>query len=672
MLRAIKKNLFTEIILCLFSALMLAAAFSCGKLWVCAWFALVPFLFAVENTGPRRAFFLSYLCGLVFWAGAIYWLANVTVLGLIVMILYLALYFGAFGLLISRPFIKLPVLFIPAFWVILEYLRSSLLTGFPWALLGYSQYLNLPFIQAADIGGVWLISFFIVLINFIIKEAIAKKNKSYLVSGFILIIVIFGYGFFRLYQQQEGNLLKVSVVQGNIPQEAKWDSYSRDFIIDRYFKLTSQAKADNPDLIVWPEASLPIIPEEEPLYYGKFSRYVKSINKPLLFGAVTLRQGNFYNSALLASSEGVLLGRYDKLHLVPFGEYIPLRNVFSFLNTFAPIGDIAAGRQYTLFKVYSQKIKVPSLITNRPAGFSRRQYQFGVLICFEDIFPGLARTFVNKGADFLINITNDAWFGRSSEAYQHLSASVFRAVENRVYLVRAANTGVSGFIDPRGKIISLVNNPDGRQIFISGFKTQGISIRRQSSFYRNHGDFIVLFCLLILFYIIIFILHKGLAKKIFSVSLVFLTIYFIIVFYFADKYYFISPVNYNGDLLIRSDSMGDGYFGTSRSGNRSHEGLDLFGEVGTPVLAVRSGIVTAATMRRGMGKFIVIRHSPSLASTYGHLSEIFVKKNQLVRQGQVIGAIGKTGNANYKNMQPHLHLEIRKNGIPQDPMEYLE
>jgi len=672
MLWQIKKNLLIEIVLSLFSALLLILVFSFPQLWILAWFAFVPFLFALENVSAKRAFLISYFTGMVFWAGVIYWLANVTILGQIAIILYLALYFGVFGLLISRPYIKLPLLFIPCLWVVLEYLRSCLFTGFPWALMGYSQFLNLPFIQLADFGGVWLISFFIVMINVFVKKIILKKGRIYLFSVLTLLAFIFIYGFFKLSQSSNGNSLKVSVIQGNIPQEAKWDSSSRDFIMDRYFKLTLEARGDNPDLIVWPEASLPIIPEEEPLYYGKLCRYIKSIRKPVILGAVTLRQGSYYNSALLASGDGVLLGRYDKIHLVPFGEYIPFRNTLSFLDTIAPIGDITKGKHFTLFKVYNQKTKVPALTTNRPAGFSRRQYQFGVLICFEDIFPNLARTFVNKGADFLVNITNDAWFGKSTEAYQHLSASVFRAVENRVYLVRSANTGVSGFIDPRGRIVSLVSNGLGRQIFITGYKTQSMSIRRQSSFYRNHGDFFVLIALLILFYVIIFILHKGIARRVFSVSIVLLTVYFAVVFYFADKHYFISPVSYSGDLIIRSDSMGDGLFGTSRSGSRNHEGLDLFGEVGTPVFATRSGIVTAARMRRGMGNYIVIRHSPSLASTYGHLSKILVKKNQIVRQGQLIGLIGKTGNANYRNMQPHVHFEIRKNGVPQDPTEYLD
>jgi len=181
---------------------------------------------------------------------------------------------------------------------------------------------------------------------------------------------------------------------------------------------------------------------------------------------------------LLVSPEGELLDRYDKLHLVPFGEYIPLRKFFGFLETIVPIGDFSRGNGYTVF--------------------SMPPYKFSVLICFEDLFPGLSREFVKKGADFLINITNDAWFKKTSSPYQHLSASVFRAVENRVFLIRSANTGVSGFIAPTGKIISLVGDKSGNNIFVSGYKTQNIAVYKQGlSFYTRYGNIFIIICLLL-------------------------------------------------------------------------------------------------------------------------------------------------------------------------------
>jgi len=141
---------------------------------------------------------------------------------------------------------------------------------------------------------------------------------------------------------------------------------------------------------------------------------------------------------------------------------------------------------------------------------------------------------------------------------------------------------------------------------------------------------------------------------------------------FLDKYYFACPINYRGDFIIRTDSMGDGLFGSRRSGRRMHQGIDLFAGIGEPVRAARSGIVALAKNSRGMGNYIVLRHSPSLTTIYGHLLKIYVRKNQLVRQGDIIGAVGKTGNANYRNIEPHLHFEIRRDGIPQDPLEYLD
>ena len=497
--RKLPVNLLCSIL----SGALLSLSFSNGKLWILAWFAFVPLFLALNNKSLRQTFLLFFITGITFWAGTIYWLVNVTLIGTILLILYLALYFTIFGLII-RPYTRhsqlRTLLFIPSVWVLLEYTRSHLLTGFPWALLGYSQYLNLPVIQIADITGIWGISFLVMLVNVVIVEIIwSLKTRLWgrlKIIVFLLILLfslILSYGYVRLASVNpvtatQGGL-RISVIQGNIPQALKWNVSFREFVMGRYFNLTAAAAKTNPDLIVWPEASLPVVLEEEPVYYARLSSYLKTMARPLIFGAVTNRNDLYYNSALLLSKDGELLEQYDKLHLVPFGEYIPFRKTFGFLETIAPIGDIARGKKYTLFNVRHQDAEIPQ--------------QFGVLICFEDVFPELARAFVNRQADFLINITNDAWFGKTSEAYQHLAASVFRAVENRVYLVRAANTGISGFIDPQGRAIFLVDGK-GSPIFTSGYKTQDISIRRQSSFYRRYGDFLVLACLLCFLYIAVF------------------------------------------------------------------------------------------------------------------------------------------------------------------------
>jgi len=438
--------------------------------------------------------------------GTIYWLVHVTLPGLIILVLYLALYFGVFGWILSAiryPLSAFNLLFIPSVWVLLEFIRSHLFTGFPWALLGYSQYLNLPFIQIADITGAWGVSFLVMMVNVLVYKVIGHRSwvigkKQNLLLAILLLFLSLGYGIYKLHLSPityHLSPIKISVIQGNISQELKWNKSSRDFIIDRYFSLSKEALKDKPDLIVWPEAALPVVLEEEPSYYERAKDFVKEAKAPLLLGAVTLRDNIYYNSALLISARAKLLGKYDKLHLVPFGEYIPLRRAFRFLEIVVPIGDFSRGREYTVFNLpttYAASGGTPPFGGGYPL-----PTKFSVLICFEDLFPDLSREFVKRGAGFLINITNDAWFKKTSSPYQHLCASVFRATENRVFLVRAANTGVSGFIAPTGEIVSLVGDKFSNNIFISGYKSQEISVSKQGhSFYTRYGDIFVTICLL--------------------------------------------------------------------------------------------------------------------------------------------------------------------------------
>lgn len=502
MLRKITGIKAAEFWFCLSSALLLALPFLTPKFSSLAWFGFVPLFLVLRGKGGLHAFILSYLTGVIFWVLTIFWLVNVTLLGLILLVLYLALYFGIFGLLSCRLInTKYFLITVPSLWVILEYARSHLLTGFPWSLLGYSQYLNLYIIQVSDLTGVWGISFLIVMINmafylvFISRPFVFKRTLRLFLLFLILFFFMIAYGYYRINYSYHINPVKpvkavrLAVIQPNIPQELKWQTHSRIFIMQRYFELTDMAIKDNPDLIIWPEASLPVVLEEEPHYLLSLRDYIVKNQKPLLFGSVTSKGNLYYNSALLISGQGELLSQYDKLHLVPFGEYVPFRGSLRFLDTIAPIGDIARGDGYTIFR----------LLDN-----------FGVLICFEDVFPELARNFVKRGARLLVNITNDAWFGKTPEAYQHLAASVFRAVENRVYLVRCANTGVSAFISPLGKIISTVKDDKGEDIFVPGYKIETIFLYSSPcTFYGRYGDFLPFLSMLFL----LFGIAKGIFKK---------------------------------------------------------------------------------------------------------------------------------------------------------------
>ncbi|MDD5166206.1 MAG: apolipoprotein N-acyltransferase [Candidatus Omnitrophica bacterium] len=498
MLRKLKALVLKDLFLCFVSAILLILSFPKFDFEFLAWFSFVPIFFALNNKSLKQAFFLFFITGIIFWSGIIYWLVHVTLAGAVVLILYLALYFAIFGLVI-RPCTKhstpYALIFIPSVWVLLEYLRSHLFTGFPWALLGYSQYINLPVIQITDITGAWGVSFLVMMVNVAIVEIIysginglGSKLRTAVISLVLFLSLTLSYGYFKIYSlssSRQAVSMKISVVQGNISQELKWNRETNDYIINKYLDISRQVVRDKPDLIIWPEAALPVVLEEEPLFFAQVKEFAREAKTALLLGAVTSRNDYYYNSAVLVSREGRLLASYDKLHLVPFGEYIPLRNFLSFLETIVPIGDIEKGKDYAVFQ--------------------QDGVRFSVLICFEDLFPELSRRFVNKGAEFLVNITNDAWYKKSTAAYQHLQASVFRAVENRVYLARAANTGISGFIAADGKIISLVRDRQGENIFVAGYGSERISITGKSilSFYTKHGDVFVLACFLFILYGII-------------------------------------------------------------------------------------------------------------------------------------------------------------------------
>jgi apolipoprotein N-acyltransferase len=270
----------------------------------------------------------------------------------------------------------------------------------------------------------------------------------------------------------------VALLQGNIGQDQKWDAASRERIFAIYTALTREAAAEaDVALIIGPEAATPFLFANEPHYQARLLLLTKEVGRSLLFGSPTSswedNQNVMYNSAFLIGPDATVLGRYDKIHLVPFGEYIPLRRLLFFLDKLVVgIGDFRSGKNYTVMMV--------------PQG------RFSVLICFEVIFPELVRHFVRNGAQFLVNITNDAWFGYSPASYQHLSMVVFRAVENRMPIVRAANTGISAVIDPTGRLAQQTD------LFVrTWIKGQIIPATEPATFYTRYGDIFAYSCLLL-------------------------------------------------------------------------------------------------------------------------------------------------------------------------------
>ncbi len=415
--------------------------------------------------------------------------------------LYLAVYTAAIAwlrrTLPSSAFVAAPFL-----WVALELIRTYLFSGLPWALLGYSQYQWLPVAQIADVTGVYGVSFLVVLVNAAIAELVlwgmARRTRvlslrhppaplPWLTPVFAVVALATAVAYGEV---QLGSLsgtaprLAIGLVQPNIDQAHKWDAAYRRDTLDRYRRLTGQA-ADQADLIIWPEAATPFLFEQEVRYRVEIESLVRQYGSPLLFGSPALRyyaDGRPYllNSAYLFSPDGQILGRYDKRHLVPFGEYIPLRQVLFFLDKLVEgIGDFEAGTVPTVL----------ALPSSEPG--SAPPAKFGVVICFEVIFPDLVREFVRDGADFMVTITNDAWFGDSAAPYQHFGMVVFRAIENHVAFARAANTGVSGFIDPYGRILQ------ASPIFTEQAMTGRIPAKNAPTFYSRHGDVFAYGCAII-------------------------------------------------------------------------------------------------------------------------------------------------------------------------------
>jgi len=475
------------------SGLLIILVFPKWDLGFLAFVALVPLLLALQSASPRKAFFLGLVTGCVFYLGSLSWLIHtMTVYGglsplvsfliLLSMACYLALYFAGFASLAAKvkdhP-ILFQVLFLPAAWVALEYVRTYALTGFPWNLLGYSQYKSLFLIQIASFTGVYGVSFLVVFANASIASTLRPPFLRWRSLIPLLLVFLLGIGSFTDpatvgFTGSRGDKdLRVALLQGNVDQGVKWDPAYQMATLEIYRRLTMKAAEEGPSLIVWPETAAPFFLRWEPKLARMVLDMASRARAFLLVGSPD-REGNgedrYFNSAFLISPEGEIVGKYDKIHMVPFGEYVPLKRLLFFIQKMAEgIGDFSSGRRYTLFSL--------------PGG------RFGVTICYEIIFPNQVRQYVNRGAEFLVNITNDAWFGRSSAPYQHLAMAVFRAVENQVYVVRSANTGVTALIDPAGRIVEKTD------LFVEAALVGEISLRKGTTFYTRYGDLFAWICI---------------------------------------------------------------------------------------------------------------------------------------------------------------------------------
>ncbi|RME68517.1 MAG: apolipoprotein N-acyltransferase, partial [Nitrospirae bacterium] len=327
----------------------------------------------------------------------------------------------------------------------LEYIRGAALTGFPWSLVGYSQTEILPIMQVADITGIYGVSFFVVLLNLTLYGMVYKRWPIKKALLLIVVLAIFlGYGLVRqsmLEDLKPHDYIKVAMVQPNIEQQLKWDPQYKRTNLEKLFHLTERLLPERPDLVVWPETALPFYFGYEKDLTERLQTFVRKHHLYLLTGTPLIKDikktNNRYqyitsNSAILLGPDGKVMASYDKIHLVPFGEYVPLRKILFFVNRLVEgIGDFKRGEGYTTFEINHKR--------------------FFVLICYEAIFPSLVRDFGE--ADFMVNITNDAWFGTSSGPFQHADIARVRAIEMRRPMVRVANSGISEVVDIFGSAV---------------------------------------------------------------------------------------------------------------------------------------------------------------------------------------------------------------------------
>ncbi len=491
--------------LAVLSGLLLVLSFPKFGHGAVAWVALVPLLYGLRSLSASRAFLAGLLAGFVQHVGLLYWVTGVVVhygqlpwvLGIPLMMLlalYVSLYTGLFagGIVLFRR-CAIPVLVsAPLLWTVLEYGKSNLLTGFPWENLAHSQYLNLPIIQMADVTGTYGITFLIVLANAALCGLVGtdgdvrKKAFTGAAIAAFLITMCAGYGFWRI-----GNITAlfesvppktVALIQGNIDQSIKWDPSFQAETLKIYRELSLQAAKSSPQFVVWPETATPFFFQNRNDLHANVVDVARSAGAYLLFGSpsYTLLNGDLrvQNSAFVLSPDGEMIGKYSKVHLVPYGEYVPLRPLFPFIEKLAVgVGDFLPGEDFQPLVLSADRV--------------------GFLICYEGIFPEIGRAYGQRNASMLVSITNDAWFGTTSAPFQHLSMTVFRAVENRTFLVRAANTGISAIVDATGRITAQTG------LFERTFLTGPVRIHRENTFYTTYGDLFVLFCviaLLVTFY----------------------------------------------------------------------------------------------------------------------------------------------------------------------------
>lgn len=509
----------------LLSAGLQIVIFPLPNLYVLCWVAVAPLVIALLRARvpdtlqleegikllparPLQAFLLAYMCGILWYAGTCYWIFNTmrqyggvntpAAIGILILFcLYLALYHGFFGLLVSllasdSPFNRRALLLSPAVWVAVELARTRI-TGFPWDLLGTTQVDNIPLARLATFTGVYGLSFEIMVVNAAVAAIylVRRKNRQPLLLASACAALVL----------QAGRLMPAPVlfadhtallVQANIPilEGSDWTTQYFSSTLHDLNAVSMQPPAESrvanqnlwqshPDLIVWPESPAPFY-SSDPMFRASVSDIARADKAWVVAGSLGVQSASMtrqqatelYNSASLVSPNGEWISRYDKIHLVPFGEYVPFKPLFSFAGGLTKeVGDFSAGSSREPLEAGGTKI--------------------GAFICYESIFPDEIRQLAANGAQVFVNVSNDGWYGDSGAYAQHLKQARMRAVENSRWLLRDTNTGVTASIDPYGRVVATIP----RKVRSALLAPYGIS--NVSTFYTRHGDWFAYLCAII-------------------------------------------------------------------------------------------------------------------------------------------------------------------------------
>ena len=503
---------FYKYILAVLSGVLLVLGFPEFNLWSLSWFALVPLLVAIHKATWKESLWLGFVAGCVYFFGIMNWLMILVpfstifwvTLGYVVLSSYLACYVFLFTVSVNlvtgywrrhypeeSSTQKLAyILLVAIAWTGSEVLRGYVISGLPWANLGYTQWHIFPVIQIASFAGAYAVTFLIALINgsiavFVIDLRGWKTSLKSAIIPYAILIACLIYGWVSMSSTTDVKKIKIGMVPGNIKQKDKMDSWGdkAGWIFDKYVQATQLAADEKPDLLVWPETAVPqfIFPKSAEL--DRLTFLLSRWNTYMLMGAISYENDypdwKIYNSAFMLNPKGEVIDKYDKIHLVPVSESFPFKRYLpkKWQAYVTGTSDFDSGSRYTVF--------------NSPLA------NIGVPICFESVFPQISRKFIRDGANVIGIITNDSWFIGTFAAQQHFSMAPFRAVENRVSVFRCANYGVSCIIDPYGRVTKKLEPENGEDYLVGD-----VGIYPAGTFYTKHGDYFPWTCLAVLLFFI--------------------------------------------------------------------------------------------------------------------------------------------------------------------------